>query len=223
MTESVVVIGAGGHGREVFSFLEDDLRNGRHDNLEIVGFLDDHEPDHQLLERIGAAWLGPVSTMTQLPPNTRYIIGIGDGRIRQRLDAEVTSQGFEPLTVVSRDARVGRDVTLAPGVVIFPFATVTTNVSLGRHTHVGRGAAVGHDSVVGDYVSIFPLAAVSGTVRIGSMVTVGSQASIKQGHRVGEGATIGMGAAVVSDVAPNITVVGVPAREQRRSGGPEAR
>ena len=43
-------------------------------------------------------------------------------------------------------------------------------------------------------------------------VSIGVGASIKPGVRLGEGAVVGVGAAVVKDVEPGTTVVGVPAK-----------
>jgi tetrahydrodipicolinate N-acetyltransferase len=43
-------------------------------------------------------------------------------------------------------------------------------------------------------------------------VSIGVGASIKPGVRLGKGCTVGVGAAVVKDVAPGTIVVGVPAK-----------
>ena len=51
-----------------------------------------------------------------------------------------------------------------------------------------------------------------GSVITEDFVSIGVGASIKPGVRIGEGATIGVGAAVVKDVLPYTTVVGVPAK-----------
>ena len=46
------------------------------------------------------------------------------------------------------------------------------------------------------------------------MAFVGAGAVVRQGVNIGSGAVVGAGAAVVSDVDPNTTVVGVPARSR---------
>lgn len=201
----VVIIGAGGHGREVLQALRDSR------SAEFLGFLDDHEPDRDLLHRIDAQWLGPVSGLAELPVDVQYLIGIGSGQVRRRIDAWATELGYSPHTLVHSMASVGADVELSPGVVVFAFATVTTNIRLGRHVHVGRGAAVGHDSTLSDYVSVYPLAAVSGNVHLEAGVTVGTTASIRQGLRIGTDTMIGSAAAVVRDFPAGVVVVGVPA------------
>jgi sugar O-acyltransferase (sialic acid O-acetyltransferase NeuD family) len=201
----VAILGAGGHGREVLQALRTDA------GAEFVGFLDDAEPDPSLLDRIDASWLGPSDELSRLPADVHYLIGIGSGDVRRRVDARVRADGRRAYTLIHPKADVGEDVELAPGVVVFAGATVTTNIRLGRHTHVGRGAAVGHDARLGDYVSVYPLASVSGSVTLEDGVTVGTTAAIRQGVRIGAGAVVGMGAVVLRDVPAGCTVVGVPA------------
>lgn len=200
---AVVIVGAGGHGREVLQALREEGQ------VEFLGFFDDNQPDPGLLRRVGAEWLGPVERLNDLPAGVQYLIGIGGGRSRCAIDTQAGAR--QAYTLVHPMTSVGSDVELAPGVVVFPFATVTTNIRLGRHTHVGRGAAVGHDSTLENYVSVYPLAAVSGNVHLEAGVTVGTTASIRQGVRVGAHTTVGSGAAVVRDLPGGIVAVGVPA------------
>lgn len=177
---------------------------------EFLGFLDDRESDSTLLSGIGAEWLGPISEFGRHQAD--YLIGIGSGIVRRSVDARLDYVGATAATLVHPMSSVGPDVRLSPGVVIFAFATVTTNIRLGRHTHVGRGAAVGHDSTLGDFVTTYPLSAVSGNVTLEDEVTLGTTASIKQGINVGARTTIGSGAAVVSDLPSDVVATGVPAR-----------
>lgn len=207
MKPGVVIVGAGGHGREVLQVVRDAGR-------EFVGFIDDTEPDKRLLDRIGGTWLGPSEELGNLGA-VEYVVGIGTGRVRRIIDDKATAAGLTSAVLIHPLASVGPDVEVAPGCVVFAYATVTTNIRLGRHTHVGRGCAVGHDSTLGDYVSTYPLSAVSGNVVLGEEVIVGTTASVKQGLTVGARTTIGSGAAVVTDLPPDATAVGVPARPRR--------
>lgn len=216
MSNGVVIIGAGGHGREVYAALDEHMLewgmvpSDHADKVTFLGFIDDNEPDVEQLDRLGARWLGPVSALAELPTGTRYLIGIGSGEVRRKIDQSATELGLEPFTLVDPSASVGPDVRLSPGAIVFGQATVTTNVTIGRHAHVGRGVAIGHDSTLADYASAYPNASVSGNVRIGERATIGTGAAVRQGSKVAPGAMVGAGAVVVSDVAG--TVMGVPAR-----------
>lgn len=198
----IVIVGAGGHGREVGCVA---LAAG----FRIGGFLDDCPPTVDVLNSFGADYLGPIDDW-QCPTDMSLVFGLGSGNLRQDIVDRVSGQAVDGGLVDPR-SMVGVDVSLAPGSVIFAFASVTTNISIGRHSHIGRGAAIGHDCVIGDFVTVMPLASVSGNVHIGAGATIGSGAVIRQGQTVGAGSFVGAGAVVVSDVPPGLTVVGNPA------------
>ncbi|WP_404371453.1 acetyltransferase [Kytococcus sedentarius] len=204
----LIIWGAGGHGREVVALLADEPSPRAFD---LVGFVDDGQPDLDRLGRLGVSWLGGHEAMAE-HPSSQFVMGLGSGTLRLRLAAQAVGLGLQPAIVISSRAHVGPDVRVGDGCVIFPFATVTTNIELGRHVHVGRGVALGHDCVLNDGVTLMPNASVSGDVNIGTGATIGTGASVLQGVSIGEGAFIGAGAAVIRDVAPHSTVVGVPAR-----------
>ncbi|GAA1820864.1 acetyltransferase [Luedemannella flava] len=208
-----MIVGAGGSGREALDVLRDAREHGA--DLDFLGFVDDGAPDTARLARVGAACLGPVSRLADLPGEVRYCVGIGDGATRRRVDEYATRIGRRAISLIHPAATVGRDVRLGDGAVLWPGAHVTTNVTTGRHVHVSRNSTVGHDAVIGDYVTIMPLVSVSGAVVLGDEVTMGTGATIIQGRTVGRGSVVGAGAAVVRDIPAGVVAVGVPAVARR--------
>ena len=203
----LVIIGAGGFGREVLDVVE--AHNALDGRWDFLGFVDDGSPDMGLLDRRAAKLLGPVAVMADI--DARYVIGIGSGAARRSIDEKMTALGRTPATLVHPAATLGSDVELGPGCIVCAQAGITTHVRLGRHADVHVGSAVGHDTVLEPYASVFPGASVGGNVLLESGATVGTGAAIIQGLVVGRDATVGAGAAVVRDVPAGATVVGVPA------------
>lgn len=203
-SQRVVIVGAGGHGREIYGVL-------CAAEITCAGFVDDVEPDPGILDRINASHLGPIARFAKVPANAEYSIGVGSGAIRQKIEHLLRFKtAADP--IVHPMAAIDLDVRMQPGTTIFAQATVTTNIDLGRHCHIGRGAAIGHDSVLGNYVTVMPLASVSGSVRIGDRATIGAGAVVRQGQTIGPDAMVGAGAVVVNDVPPGAIVVGNPAK-----------
>jgi sugar O-acyltransferase (sialic acid O-acetyltransferase NeuD family) len=175
-----------------------------------LGFLDDGTPDAAVLARLGAEHLGPVDHLRQLP-GARYLIGVGEPKARQMLDARAEALGAEAITAIHRNASYS-DVEFGPGTVVTAGVRLTNNIRLGRHVHLNLNCTVGHDALLGDYVTVNPLASISGNVTIGDRVNVGTGANIIQNVTVGDDAVIGAGAVVIADVPAGVTVAGVPAR-----------
>jgi sugar O-acyltransferase (sialic acid O-acetyltransferase NeuD family) len=145
-----------------------------------------------------------------------FVVGIGAGAVRRRLDAILTNGGRASLVLIHPMATVGGDCRIGEGCILAAGARVTTNITLGRHTQLHVNSTIGHDSVLDDFVSVYPGATVSGNVHLGDEVTIGTGANVLPGVSVGAGAFVGAGAVVVTDVEPGVTVVGAPARPTKR-------
>lgn len=208
--EPIVIVGAGGHGRELFDA-------ATASGWEVVGFVDDGEVRLDRLERLGVPLLGGTDWLAAHPG--RYAIGVGTSTIRRRLRDRLDGAGCRSATVRHPGAIVGPDVRLGDGVVLYDRCTITTNVTIGDHTHLNVGCAVQHDSTVGAFVQFSPGVFVNGDCEIGDDVFLGTGAIVTRGCSVGPGARVGAGAVVLADVAAGATVVGVPARPVK-SGDP---
>lgn len=205
---NLVIVGAGGHGRELLDVVE--AVNDVHPTWRFLGFLDDGPSDAGRLERRRARVLGPVSCLRDVDAD--YLVGIGDSEARQRVAALSDINGRTAAVLVHPAATVGGDVELSPGTVLCAGARVTTNVRLGRHTHVNVNAVVSHDGRVGDFVTLSPGALVNGTVILEDHVMLGTAAVVTPGRTVGARTWVGAGAVVVEDLPPDVVATGVPAR-----------
>ena len=215
MTTGVVVIGCGGHGREIYRIVDAvNAASANGPRWRTIGFVDDR-PSATNLKRIqglGTSYLGSTGWLRSTQPDTCVVVGIGDPRVRRTVARRVEAYGIQVASLIHPDATVDADTFAGEGLVAFAGVRVTTNVRLGRHVHLNQNATVGHDCVLGDFVSVNPLAAVSGECQLGNGVLIGTNAAVLQGVRIGEDATAGAGAVVVRDVASAAIVKGVPAR-----------
>lgn len=200
-------MGAGGHGRELLDVIEATNAFGTTE-FEVLGVLDDGDVDHDLLAVRGIEFLGPVDRLVEL--GVAYLVGIGSGDARRAVDLRAGSLASP--AVRHPAATTGSEIRTGPGSVVAAGARLTTNIRLGRHTHVGVNSTIGHDAVLGDYVTVLPGATVSGNVTLEDEVTVGTGAAIIQGVTIGAGTFVGAGAVVIDDLPPAVTAVGVPAR-----------
>jgi sugar O-acyltransferase (sialic acid O-acetyltransferase NeuD family) len=211
MTEPLVIVGAGGHGRETLDVVE--AVNREQATYDFLGFCA-LDADAELLARRDARLLGDTTVLRDL--HARYILGIGTSEVRRDIDEQLTSYGREAVVLRHPEASTGSDLRFAPGVILAAGARATTNVTLGRHTHLNVNAVVSHDCVVGDYVTLSPGVLVNGNATLGEGVFLGTGAVVLPGRSIGAWARIGAGAVVTDDVPPGRTAVGVPARVLER-------
>lgn len=215
----VVIIGAGGHGRELISYIRDLNDQGEH--IELVGFIDEHKPR--------ASWeaaeiLGDFDDLESLLKQHadsvfHYITAVGDNRVRRQFVARVERFGQQrvtPWTLRHPEAILGNTVEIGVGTCLAPGSIITTRVQLGKHCILNVNASISHDCVIGDFVNINPGAVICGNVHVGEGCYIGAGATIIDKVSIGEWAVIGAGAVVVDDIPPYVTAVGVPARVIKR-------
>lgn len=207
----LVVVGAGGHGREILDIVA--AINAQRPAFDVVGVVDANDDPHGLLAKRG---VGVVGEDVFGEDDMSYVPAIGDPNVRRAVAARAEGRGARPATVVHPTAILGPDLVAGEGLVVFPGVVVSTNIRIGRHVHVNVASTISHDCVLGDFVTLSPGCHVSGTVTLGDDVTLGVGAVVRQGITIGAGTFVGAGAVVVKDLPPGITAVGVPARPLAR-------
>lgn len=206
--QPLVIVGAGGFGREVLDVVE--AINAERPTYRVLGFLDDGRPDTELLARRDARFLGPLSVLRSLEAD--YVVGIGSPQVRKDIDTLAAQWEVTAATLIHPDASLGADVRIEAGTVITAGVRVTTHVTLGRHVHLNLNATVGHDVILGNYVTVNPGVNISGNVTVNDEVMLGTGSCVIQGVTIGSQAIVGAGAAVTRDLPGGVTAVGIPAK-----------
>ena len=108
------------------------------------------------------------------------------------------------------------------GIEIHPGATIGRGLFIDH----GMGVVIGETAIIGDNCTIYQGVTLGGTGKekgkrhptLGNNVMVGSGAKVLGPFTVGDNSKIAAGAVVLSEVPPNSTCVGVPARIVKREG-----
>ncbi len=204
----LVIIGAGGHGREAIQVVR--AINSTAPTFEIVGVLDDDPECQPRLHRVGVTYLGPPEALANI--NAWFVIAVGTGLSRKSIADRLHSFEREAAVLLHPHASVGDDVELGAGAIVNAGARVTTCSRFGVHVHLNTNSTVAHDSTLKDYVTLSPGANLAGNVTVGEGAIIGTGACVNPGRTIGAWTLVGSGAVVTRDLAANVTVAGVPAR-----------
>jgi len=202
---SLIVIGAGGHGRVIADAAE---TSGYWSD---IAFLDDRYPELTL----SGSWpvIGTIEAARNMRKRFSHAsVGIGDNVARLKLLNDLRELGFNLPTVVHPTAAISRHAEIAEGTVVFAQAVINVGAKLGMGCIVNTGAKIDHDCVLGVAVHISPGVSLAGGVAIGDYSWIGIGASVKQLIVIGKNVTVGVGSAVIKNLPDGITAVGVPAR-----------
>lgn len=208
--KGVIVIGAGGHGREVAEALQCAAQAGV--GPPPLGFIDDNVSLHGTIVnglRVlgGWRWLNEVDA-TEI----KIVCAIGSPVTRRAIVEQLKECRHAFHTVISPAAYVSPTAQVAAGAMILPRAVISSNCYLGPHAIVNCGATVSHDTRVGDYSTVNPGVHIAGNVSIGQGCFLGVGASVIHGVSIGDSSVVGGGAVVIGDLPSNVTAVGVPAK-----------
>jgi sugar O-acyltransferase (sialic acid O-acetyltransferase NeuD family) len=204
----LIIIGAGGFGRELLSYALDVMNTGKSEWV-VRGFIDDN-PSAVDAYDTGYRVIGPISNH-QVDRSALYICAIGDGMTRLSICRNLQEQGAEFVNFIHPTARIRERVKMGVGNVFCPNAAVSPDVRIGDFIVVNCYSGVAHDCTVGSGCTLSAGCDVTGNCTLGEGVFLGSKAVITPGRRIGDHAKIGAGAVVFSHVKPGRTMVGNPA------------
>lgn len=205
--KKLLIVGAGGFGREMHAWCRQHPDHGRAWAFE--AFLDDNP---EALAPFGS--FAPVRPLATYSPaaDEVFVCGVGLPDVKQRLVRPLLERGASFLTFVHPSVILGERVALGRGVVLCPGAVLSADIVLGEFAMVNLNSTVGHDARIGAWSTLSAQCDVTGHVRLGDRVFMGSKSTVIPRRVVGDGVTVGAGAVVIADVPASVTVVGNPAR-----------
>lgn len=207
--KDIIIIGAGGVGREVAFIIEE--INKEMPMLNILGFIDDNKEIHGKVIN-GYSVLGDLSYLDNYhgkEEKPEVVIAIANYNVKKNIVLKINNR-FNFATIIHPEVSIHNTVTIGNGSIIYKGVIMTTNITIGNHVIVSPKCGIGHDSIIKDYVSLLWNVNISGNDVIEEGVLIGSAATVIQGKNVAQGAIIGAGAVVVKDILSNTTNVGVP-------------
>ncbi len=201
--KSIVIVGYGGFGREVFWLARDC-------GYDVLGFLDDGAtPGNYGRYKV----LGSVDDWLRYP-DAEFVVAIGNPRTRKKVVGAMKDMGEPKFATLIHPSVVmdSETIQIGEGTMICAGCVGTVDFKLGEHVIINIKCTVAHDDLVGNFVTVAPLVAISGNVTLGDGVEVGTGAALRQGITMADGAMLGMGGTLTKDAEANMIYIGSPAK-----------
>ncbi|MES2183556.1 MAG: acetyltransferase [Pseudomonadota bacterium] len=227
--KNLIIIGAGGFGREVLMTAIDNPCNGV--DWVIKGFLDnrpnildgftqdankvadaiDFSEEKRTRYRRNHPILGdPLAYEPQ--EGDVFLCALGDPAQRRKYVEPLLAKGAEFVRLIHPLAAVSAFASVGPGSIIGAYVSLSPDCHVGQHCTVSYGAVLGHDTTIADWAEIGTHCLISGNVKIGSAARVYPGAIITPKAHIGEHAVVAAGSVVFKSVKAHTTVIGNPAR-----------
>lgn len=213
MVKKIVLIGAGGFGREVAQMIEEINCYGV--KYELLGFLDDGEGYDNSSNISGYPWLGKSEWILKHKREVVCNCTIAEAGTKAKIQKKLMARGVKFETIRAVTAGVCKDTEIGPGCVLYWNSGVSVNCRLGAGVLLNEGVKVGHDTTIGDFTSILQGSAISGGCRIGEEVNIGGHVFVIPERKIGNKARIAAGSIVFSNVKGGVTVLGNPAKRMK--------
>jgi sugar O-acyltransferase (sialic acid O-acetyltransferase NeuD family) len=193
------IIGAGGFGREIYESLSIDEKNNT------IFFVNDEwwdGKDEKILP------------LSRLDINEyELIIAIADGVAREKIVNDLPKE-TKYYTYIHPSVQIhGNDVEIGEGSIICAGTILTTNIKIGKHSHLNLITTIGHDNVIGDYFTTAPGVQISGNCFIGDRVYFGTRSCNRQKTKICDDVIIGLNSGVINNINEPGVYVGTPAKK----------
>ena len=207
MSERIIIVGAGGFGREVLWWLQEEFFG-----TDIGGFLSD-DPDILSGKDISVPILGTVDSY-EVQEGDLFVIAIGNIAAKKAVSERLIAKGAKFTTFIHNTALVSKTAKIGEGCIIGPYSIVSDHAVISDFVMFSFYASCGHDAVIGKYSILSPYATVNGFVVLGDEVFMGTHSSVAAKRTVGNNSMISSGSAAMYDVPDHCFVVGVPGKSQ---------
>lgn len=208
----IVIIGAGGFGREVQWLIE--RINEKKMTWEIKGYIDDGIEAGTEIN--GYSVLGGTDYLLNLERQMYVVCAIGASKTRKKvIEKLMNRKNLEFPNLVDPSVQMSKYVELGKGNVICAGSILTVNIVIEDFVILNLDCTVGHDVVLNSFVTVYPGVNISGCVTVGEYAEIGTGSQIIQGRTISQDTIVGAGSVVVKNIELSGTYVGVPARKMK--------
>jgi len=206
--KAVVIIGAGGFGREVLEIFKD--QNKIKKKWNILGFIDENKKLHG--KKINNyEVLGGIDWFKN-HRDVECVCAIGETDVKKRVIDRLQKYDINFCNAIHPSVIMSEFIEIGKGVIICAGTILTVNIKIKNHVIININSTIGHDSIIEDYCSIMPTVIINGQNHLSKGVYIGTGATFIQNISVGAWSIIGAGSVVINNIACVFRINVIPSR-----------
>lgn len=207
--EKILIIGAGGFGREVQWLLE--RINAVSPKWMIEGYVDDGIPAGT--EVNGYSVLGGMNALLEYEKEIAVVCAVGVAKTRKSIIEKLLGkQNINFPNIIDPSVECSTRVEMGEGNIVCASTILTVDIVIDSFNIINLDCTIGHDVTIGSFVTIYPSVNVSGNVVLGDICELGTGTQLIQGVSVGSETIVGAGSVVIRDLPQKCTAVGNPGK-----------
>lgn len=208
--ENILIIGAGGFGREV-EWLINRINNSNNNQWNLIGYVDDNIQKGTEITKLKVVY--NTDELLKLEEKTNVVIAIGNAKVRKLIYNKIKeNKNLSFPNLVDPSAIIG-EVDMGIGNIICAGTIATVNIKINNFNIINLDCTIGHDDVLTDFITVYPSVNISGNTTINEVVEIGTGTQIIQGKNICSNVIIGAGAVVVKDIEEEGTYIGIPVKK----------
>ena len=205
--KDIIIVGAGGCGREVANWIED--INQVKETWNILGFIDDNL---NALDGVSCKY-SIIGTISEHEPrrNVKYAMGIANPQAKKTVASILLGKGAQFASIIHPSTHIYTEYPLGVGLVTYPNSKIATGCRIGDFVTL-QSTILGHDAQLENYVTVSSSCGITGGVKLRESCFIADHACVAVGLEIGAGAYVGIGSVVIRNVPEHTRVFGNPAR-----------
>lgn len=207
MMKNLIIIGARGFGREVYSLaLQCDDYNK---NYVMKGFLDDKSDALVGFENYPEI-ISDVESY-EIQEDDVFTCALGSVNWKKHYCEIILSKGGTFINLIHPTTIINLNLKMGIGLIVLMHSNISNDCSIGDFVTLQGFVSIGHDAVIRDWCHINAYSFMGGFVILEEEVCLNTRATILPNVIVRKGATVGAASLVIKNVKTSTTVFGVPA------------
>ena len=207
--DKIIIVGAGGFGREVQWLIE--RINKTCKTWDLLGFIDDSIAKGTIIN--GIPVLGTVKDLIDSKEGIAVACAVGASATRKKIIQQLKSNNnitfpnlLDPSVLMSSSIKLGIGDIICAGSIL------TVNIVIDNFVIINLDCTIGHDAELQSFTTLYPNVNVSGNVFIGTESELGTGTKIIQQVNILNNTIVGAGAIVIRDIPSRCVAVGNPAK-----------